>query len=443
MNKYLLLRDNKQSGPYTCEELQAKGVKAYDLVWIEGKSAAWRYPSEVEELKPFSPVVEEQPFERFYKKPIKQEEPRKSTPREQAVPINTPEPANQTIISEPVIQPVRTEPPVKKIEKPVIPAAPPAPKKVYINFPASVTARTAAVSDNVGDTEKQIPSATPVPVTTPRFPASVEKTAQSDSQLRRTDNKYPEAQKPNNRALLTVLAAACILLIGVVIGLVYSYNAKLNRQHELEQLVEQMKKSQAVPEATVPAVTDNPTNTNNAADETSNLTADNTASLGIPAVSKENKSVPEINKPKKQTALQVKNEIAKASSETTIKEPVPAPPEVDESRPVKTLEQNRKTIFQKVNLENNDYKTGVLGGINNLQLTLTNKSNFLLEEVEVEVKYLGSENRVVKTQTVYFTNVSPGEQLSVKVPKSNRGVSVEYSVKKINTKELGMAIAGS
>jgi len=69
MNKYLLLRDNKQSGPYTADELATKGLKAYDLIWQEGKSAAWRYPSEINELKSFAPVVEEQPYDRFYKKP--------------------------------------------------------------------------------------------------------------------------------------------------------------------------------------------------------------------------------------------------------------------------------------------------------------------------------------------------------------------------------------
>jgi len=72
MNQYLLLRDNKQSGPYTAQELAAKGIKPYDLVWQEGRSAAWRYPSEIEELKAFAPVVEEQPYDRFYKKPGEQ-----------------------------------------------------------------------------------------------------------------------------------------------------------------------------------------------------------------------------------------------------------------------------------------------------------------------------------------------------------------------------------
>ena len=68
MATYLLLRDNKQKGPYSYDELVELGLKAYDLVWVEGRSAAWRYASEVEELKSFAPVVEEQPFDRFYKK---------------------------------------------------------------------------------------------------------------------------------------------------------------------------------------------------------------------------------------------------------------------------------------------------------------------------------------------------------------------------------------
>ncbi len=55
MNRYLLLRDNKQSGPYSVAEIIERGIKPYDLVWLEGKSAAWRYPSEIEELKAYAP----------------------------------------------------------------------------------------------------------------------------------------------------------------------------------------------------------------------------------------------------------------------------------------------------------------------------------------------------------------------------------------------------
>ena len=48
MKQYRLLRDNKETGPYAAEELIQMGLKKYDLVWVEGRSAAWRYPCEIE-----------------------------------------------------------------------------------------------------------------------------------------------------------------------------------------------------------------------------------------------------------------------------------------------------------------------------------------------------------------------------------------------------------
>lgn len=56
---YLLLRNNKQTGPYSIDELLQQGLKPYDLVWEDGKSAAWRYPGEIETLKPYAPEAPE------------------------------------------------------------------------------------------------------------------------------------------------------------------------------------------------------------------------------------------------------------------------------------------------------------------------------------------------------------------------------------------------
>ena len=50
---YLLLRDNKQTGPHSLEDLLQLGLKPFDLVWIEGRSAGWSYPSEIDALKPY------------------------------------------------------------------------------------------------------------------------------------------------------------------------------------------------------------------------------------------------------------------------------------------------------------------------------------------------------------------------------------------------------
>ena len=50
---YSLLRDNKQTGPYTLEELVGLSLKPFDLIWVEGKSGGWSYPSEIDALKPY------------------------------------------------------------------------------------------------------------------------------------------------------------------------------------------------------------------------------------------------------------------------------------------------------------------------------------------------------------------------------------------------------
>jgi hypothetical protein len=50
---YLLLRNNKQLGPYSLDELLQQSLKPFDLVWVEGRSAGWRYPTEIDTLKPY------------------------------------------------------------------------------------------------------------------------------------------------------------------------------------------------------------------------------------------------------------------------------------------------------------------------------------------------------------------------------------------------------
>lgn len=51
MKKYLLLRDNQESGPYSLEELDALGLRSLDLIWIESYSTAWEYAKEMDALK--------------------------------------------------------------------------------------------------------------------------------------------------------------------------------------------------------------------------------------------------------------------------------------------------------------------------------------------------------------------------------------------------------
>src|SRR5687767_5209603 len=51
MNKYFLLRENKESGPFSLEEIKNRNLLKTDLVWVEGLSAQWHHPAELDELK--------------------------------------------------------------------------------------------------------------------------------------------------------------------------------------------------------------------------------------------------------------------------------------------------------------------------------------------------------------------------------------------------------
>ena len=83
MSSYLLLRNNRESGPFTIDEIREMPLKAYDLLWVVGKSAAWRYPGEIPEIKPFAPPIPEQKEDSYRK--IKSESlnaiPKETTPQ--------------------------------------------------------------------------------------------------------------------------------------------------------------------------------------------------------------------------------------------------------------------------------------------------------------------------------------------------------------------------
>ncbi|HUR12665.1 MAG TPA: hypothetical protein VM012_14915 [Flavitalea sp.] len=68
-HRYLLLRRNQQTGPYSVDELQKLPLQEFDLVWIEGISDSWKFPGEIEELKSFAPYLGNMQFNFEKRKP--------------------------------------------------------------------------------------------------------------------------------------------------------------------------------------------------------------------------------------------------------------------------------------------------------------------------------------------------------------------------------------
>lgn len=459
MNKYLLLRDNKQTGPYSVEELINMGLKPYDLVWLDGKSAAWRYPSEIAELQAFAPAVEEQPYDRFYKK--------KPATAQQQVNANTQQASAQTEAVV-VTTPVATTPVTPNITA----------KKIYVTLPAG--ARDRGNTTATTDTNK---AASPVPATQDGTEASAAKLLNEqfarlrEEKMKQAENMaanpvvniktvvetpaspgfseivekhYPQQEETlapvirqngkDNRILMRSIAAACLVLGGIVIGLVISNSRQQKNNAELDLLVKQIQEREKRKE---------------------------TATQNLPSAAPVNTPAQSDTVPAEEPVYTTPEDDKKESIGTPVhnnntanNQQAVLPPDAPQQQPVKFIpavvtnkpgnkpvnreevEQARKNIHQLVAVDANKYKTGVLGGISDLQLTISNNSLYPLDQVEVEVRYLGPEKRVVKTQLLLFNDVAPGEQKTIEAPRTNRGVTVDYVITRINSKALGLAHAG-
>jgi len=446
MNKYLLLRDNKQSGPYTVDELAANGLKAYDLVWLEGKSAAWRYPSEIPELRPFAPVVEEQPFDRFYKKPETKtiESPAKDNTRVQqsSSVYDQVRKSEEIIPSKQYVQmssgskKIHVSLPGAKSTEPLISKAPKEePRTVEPSLFIPPVEKITLPSQPVLNDEpvSYLSSSNAKAQTVPNFEQAYNKRKGKETVM----NSAHSNDAPVSKLLFRSVAAACLLLGGALIGLVVNYNSQQKKFQQLNQLVQEIKQQ------------DDPGTAKNVKKD--NLSNEVLLTQTNPKEAEQPNAEPEYKEDIQLSTIKKDRRDTKAikAPDTTHNLVIPkvAPAVLEHESTAKKMDKvatelTKKNLWQLVSVDNNAYKTGVFGGISNLSLKLSNKSLLQLDQVEVEVIFLSPERKTVNKQKVIFSNVAPGEQLTIDVPKSSRGVKVEYSIKRISTKEFELAHGG-
>ncbi|MBO9201786.1 MULTISPECIES: DUF4339 domain-containing protein [Niastella] len=499
MNQYLLLRDNKQTGPYTAQELSAKGLKPYDLVWLEGRSAAWRYPGEIEELKAFAPVVEEQPYDRFYNKAgteSAQQQAAETTTIEETQPVNkqVEQTSKHIYVTMPKGKAQTTNTPVAKKEeaKPVTKqndknentgsTQKKAAAATYIiseeddelnsgllkgynsrkkeddeinsGFMNEYESRKAAWSKNksgspaVKQTEKPVEKATTYSKKEKGSSTTKTPTSQFDLKALLAGSSH---YLQNNKNLTRALVAAVLILGGVVIGLVINSGHKQPDTEALESLVKEIRDKQNEKASTTsrgnPEVAQKRHERREAERYTDN---ENTEQASSPATTpanepgmrhavlkKENIVVTPPPSPQKSITVPVSN---------TGTQPVETTPAVMEPREKaidkEIIEKARKNIYEQVHVEASAFKVGLLGGISDLDITVQNTSLYALDQVAVEIKYFGPEKKLVKTQTLLFNNVPPGKRRTLEAPSTRRGITIDYSITTINSKALGLAQTG-
>jgi hypothetical protein len=472
MNKYLLLRSNKQSGPYTAEELRQMGLKPYDLIWIEGKSAAWRYPGEVDELKPFAPAVEEQPYDRFYKKPEAEstaaavETPAAKQPsmQQQQQPVMQQQAATQQ--QQPAMQPQQQPQPhipqqQQPVEKPVRKEK--EYKRVFVTLPSGAAKQQPVAKPAVETTSHQSshiqyqpPVQQPAETKKPEVTTATENLSEKELYERKvaiakeaaektgltsgkkgfakkaagegeTDIYYPKKRSRLKGVPLAAMIIGMIVMtaLGIVIGMSLNGTNGVSLIKRTDP-VTPTNNNQHPP--LIPQEQQRPSNDAAMNQTDAQVVADSTALADIKKpviktapITKKNTTATDTNQQDITANLPVKEEPTLNKDEAPAKKELPKP-----SAP--NLE---KMVF----VSNNDFEVGPFGGISKLALTVKNTSDYELNLVVVQLEYLKANKEVYKTENLYFRDIAANSTLTVDAPRSSRGNKINYKITLINSKD--------
>lgn len=112
--------------------------------------------------------------------------------------------------------------------------------------------------------------------------------------------------------------------------------------------------------------------------------------------------------------------------------------EITESNEADKKAMYRNNIKTYVTAESSDYLYSTLGGISNLEISVTNSTEYLVDDVRVAITYIKSNGSVWRTKSFDFGMIGAGSTVSKRIPDTDRGTSIEYEVVSVKSKELGL-----
>ena len=465
---YLLLRNNTKTGPYSLEEILQLHLKPFDLVWVEGRSAAWQYPFEVAALKPY--VAE------------------------------TPQAIHP-------FQPIATEVLDKKIvqQNAVLPKTE-APKKIFVSIPKNYQPVAEQASSKIEEVKPLAASYSQQAYASPNFYTEQMPVEEKTSQIKASgslhhseghDSKWMYHNKPKKKSSVhpkdLVLAALIIAVIGggyYVMSKPSVTNSVLPFNKTPEQKTEQatqtiVDKSSAIKNdeeinTTYESVQQNTVlSTPNYAKSSTIKKAKNPviASLKKPAsvpqsknsipvekttpniptgntdkeveVKQQAKSERQPGEKKKKFADVIKNIFAKKEKKQEAKtngmaleNPRPAENRQATKRenndaPLKNNSSEETTaanIMDQIELSSNAPDSWMMG-VKNLKITLHNRSNATIQTASATVTYYDQNNQLLDKKIIYFSNIAPKGKASVAAPDSKWADHADFKLTTASAKQ--------
>ena len=400
-NSYILLRNNKETGPYSLNELQNHGLKPDDLVWVEGQSVAWLHPGEIPDLKAQATHSTEKPVQ---------------------------------VIENPMYEVAET-----KEEIPILTQQTETNRKsVFVSMPVNKMMKK-------DDGEKKILAFSSIgkqeenPVAETKYSQPLDEI--KEMYVKTLQQRKQKIARKNSlrKQLKSGSLIVGLLALGVLVGLT-------------------LKKGTGKKPAVTAIEQQQPPVQNNSVPETISINPDQLISQ--PQTEKiltnqqpGNLLQEEIKKQQSEnenTSLTTKRNVAAKKEITPVENTDGAGAtgingertskvRSDAGEVTKAPVEN---ISSKVFIRSNNYKTGSFGGIKDLQLTVANDSKYILDNVIVRLQYLKPDGEIVKEENIQFKSVSPNGTQTILVAKTNRGVKVSYKITKIESKEIGGSVAG-
>ena len=96
----------------------------------------------------------------------------------------------------------------------------------------------------------------------------------------------------------------------------------------------------------------------------------------------------------------------------------------------------RNNSEKYIRVSTNQYTYSELGGISNLDVIVTNDTDYMLNEVNVNVDYIKDNGDIFKSEIVTLNNIPAHQNKSTSAPESNRGTSVEVRMDRITSKKM-------
>ena len=374
-NSYILLRNNKETGPFSFEQLREQGLAAGDLLWVEGQSVAWMRPAELPEFRSANPG---------HTKIRETEDTQvsKETEKYQPVPENI------------------------SVQK----------SSVYVSLPTAYdmpqeTAATFAKTDP-GPVEAE-------PALSTKFERPLDEIKEMYVRTLESRKKKTARKKHLRKYLKYAAIFIGLPLAGAFVAI--SLQKKDGKSGEEEIVVRQPAQESVVPDESV---------TSNLPDQQNELyvpsaiaedpRVENHERPGAVSVPMSTVKDPPIEEPATERKPEQHHTAGKEDA-ATLK---------NENKPVVQVPQEEVAPF--VAVKSNAYKTGSFGGIRDLQLTLTNDSKYNLSQVAVELQYLKLGDEIVKSEMINFQSVPPNSSQTLEIPDNKRGVRIAYKVRRIS-----------